>query len=182
MNDAEVLKDMGRSLNYVNEKIRPIIEKMFPRCILIQVEGNNNEICKLLDMSCGIDYLLRNENSGFIYGVASRVQYSVNYRTFTVRKQRESRALTEFQKRNQAISVGAIYPQYSMQAYIVGENVSGLAIVKTTDLMKFIEGNFAEVRHTNADKVGQAEFYVCKWDKMKVCGYKVFEYNVGEKT
>ena len=182
MNEAEVLKDMNESRNYVMEKIKPIVEKILPGWNLIQVEGNTNEVCKFLDISCGIDYLLRNDNNGFTYGVASRVQYGVNYRTVTVRKERESGVLTEFQKRNQAISIGAIYPQYSMQAYIVDENVSGLAIVKTIDLMNFIEKGFAETRRTNMDKIGQAEFYTCEWDKIKVCGYRVLEYGVGDKN
>ena len=173
---------MKKSSSLVNEKISPIVEKMFSGWKLMQVEGYDNEVCKVLDISGGIDYLLRNEKNNFIYGVASRVQYGMNHRTFTVRKERESGALTEFQKRSQAISIGAIYPQYSMQAYIVGKNVLGLAIVKTSDLMEFIKNGYAETRHTNMDKIGQAEFYICEWDRIKSCGYKVLEYNGGDNS
>ena len=180
MKDETVKKDLERSLKLVREKIKPIVEKLLPNWRLMQVEGKDDEVCKVLDMSCGIDYLLYSKDCCLIGGIASRVQYGKNYRTFTVRKERESGALTEFQKRSQAIAKGTIYPYYSMQAYILDENVAGLAITKTADLIKFIDKGFAEIMKTNADKIGQAEFYVCNWDKMKYCGYKVLEYKEGD--
>ena len=89
MNESVVINDMRKSSVIVNDKIKPIIESFWPGWELIPVEGENNEICKLLDMSCGVDYLLYSQGFSFIYGVASRVQYGKNYRTFTVRKERE---------------------------------------------------------------------------------------------
>lgn len=182
MNDDVVMKDMDKSLRYVTEKITPVFKKIASEWDLIPVEGNSNEICKLLDMSCGVDYLMRSEKHDFVYGIASRVQYGTNYRTFTVRKERESGALTEFNKRVQAISIGAIYPHYTMQSYIVNDNVAGLAIIKTSDLMDFIKQGYAVQRCTNADKIGQAWFFVCKWDSIKQYGYKVFEFNGSDKS
>ncbi len=160
MNDAEVLKDLDRSLNIVDEKIKPIVEKLLPGWKMMRVEGRDNEVCQVLDMSCGVDYLLVSGGCDMIYGAASRVQYGKNYRTFTVRKSRESGATTEYEKRLLAIQHKAIWPHYNLQAYITGEDVSGLAIVKTEDLIDFISRDLADVKQTNADKIGQAEFYV----------------------
>ena len=50
-------------------------------------------------------------------------------------------------------------------------------MVKTADLVDFIAKGFAEERQTLSDKIGQAAFYVCEWDKMKACGYTVQEYS-----
>lgn len=180
MNEAAVLNDMGRSLGYVKEKIRDVVKELLPDWQLKAIEGENNEICRMLDMSCGIDYLFYSQTKSQIYGVASRVQYGQNYRTFTVRKSRESGVITEYEKIKLAMYHKSIFPYCHIQAYITNERVTGLAIVKTVDLIHFIDCNLAEVKRTNADKIGQAEFYVCQWDKIKSCGYKVLEYKEGD--
>ena len=178
MNELAVTEDMKKSLNQVKDKIKPILAKLLPDWRLLRVEGKDEEVCKMLDMSCGIDYLLCSVNSCQIYGVASRVQYNRNYRTFTVRKDRESGAITEYEKRRQAMYFGTISPKYTMQAYIENEDVSGLGLTKTADLMNFIHEGHAQELKTKADKIGKAEFYVCSWDKMKKYGYKVIEYSI----
>ena len=146
----------------------------------MRVEGRDNEVCQVLDMSCGVDYLLVSGGCDMIYGAASRVQYGKNYRTFTVRKSRESGAITEYEKKALAIRNRAICPKYSIHAYVSDEEVLGLAITKTEDLIDFIGRDLADVRQTNTDKIGQAEFYVCHWDKMKNCGYQILEYMQNE--
>ena len=177
LNDAEVNTDLKNSVYCVNEKIMPVVRKLFPDWHLMQVEGKEDEVCSKLDMSCGIDYLMYSDKMDLVYGVASRIQYGANYRTFTVRKSRESGALTEYHKRSQAIFLGGLYPKYSMQAYVIDDGVAGLAMTKTADLIDFIAKDFAEERQTLSDKIGQAAFYVCEWDKMKACGYTVREYS-----
>lgn len=179
MNESVVINDMRKSSVIVNDKIKPIIASFWPNWKLIPVEGENNEICKLLDMSCGVDYLLYSQDLSLVYGIASRVQYGVNYRTFTVRKERDGGAVTEYEKRISAIYSNAFYPKFTMQAYIIGDNVAGLAIVQTKALMKFITDGWAEVKHTNSDKIGQAEFYACKWDIMKKLRCPILEYKEG---
>ncbi len=174
-----VRMDMERSSSYVEAQVKPVIEELLPNWHMMKVEGEDNEVCQLLDMSCGIDYLLHSEQSSLVVGVSSRVQYGKNYRTFTVRKDRASGVLTEHQKRTQAISRGGLYPLYSVQSYI-GDNgeLAGLGIVRTADLSEFIGRGLAREKTTGADKIGQAEFYVCSWDKLKYAGYNVLEYPV----
>lgn len=72
--------------------------------------------------------------------------------------------------------LGGFYPAYTMQAYVLGDKVQGLALTKTIDLIDYIKKGYADERRTGDNKIGQAEFYVCKWDKMKYCGYEVREY------
>ena len=179
MNEAAltaVSEDMKRSTENVNGAIKPIVEKLLSGWKLMQVEGKDDEVCKLLDMSCGVDYLLHSEKSGVILGLSSRVQYEENYRTFTVRKERESGALTEYEKRTQAMTSGGIYPYYTIQAYMKDGEVKGLGITKTSDLIEYIKKGYADEKETGMNRIGQAKFYVCHWDDMKIKGYKVIEY------
>ena len=176
MNEFVVNEDIKISSSWV-EKMKPIIEELLNGWRIIPVEGEDNIICKILDMSCGIDYLMTSPKSNIVTGMASRVQYSKNYRTFTVRKERESQSITEFDKRKDAILYGGLYPKYTMQAYIVNNDIDGLAIIKTKDLIEFIKCGFAEEKQTGMNKIGQASFYICEWDKIKENGYKIREYN-----
>ena len=176
MNEEIVVQDMEKSLKLVETQIKPIVKNLLSGWELETVEGNDNKICKILDMLCGVDYFLMSPKVSVVYGVASRVQYEKNYRTFTVRKSRESGALTEYEKRNQAIMLGGLYPAYTMQAYVLKDKVQGLALTKTVNLIDFIKKGYAEENRTNTEKIGQADFYVCKWDKMRYCGYEVREY------
>ena len=164
-------------MTYV-EKARPIIQNLLPGWTISVVEGNDdNEICALLDMNCGIDYLLH--RSSLVFGLASRVQYGKNWRTFTIRQMRETAVKTEYEKRKSAIAVGGIVPKYDMQMYVDRdkEEILGLAIAKTADIIEFIERGYAEEKFTGINQVGRAKFYVCDWDRMKDLGYKVLEYD-----
>ena len=167
---------MRLSMKYV-EQAAPIIGLLMSGWELIPVEGQANEVCRVLDMQCGIDYLLYSKCSGQVYGLASRVQYGRNYRTFTVRKERESGAKTEYKKRIDASTYGGLSPQYTMQAYVKDGEINGLAVVKTEDLLNFIEKGFADEGRTGANKDGQATFYICDWDKLREAGYAVKEYS-----
>ena len=65
-----------------------------------------------------------------------------------------------------------------MQAYISKEtdDILSLGIVKTVDLMEFVESGKAKTRRTGKDKIGQAEFYVAEWEDIKNAGYEVLVY------
>lgn len=173
-----VMQDMRKSMAFV-DKARPIIAGLLNGGYILPVEGDDNEVCKMLDMTCGTDYFQVYKNTGLVYGIASRFQYGKNWASFTVRKARQSGAVTEYEKRKKAIERGGIYPYLTMQAYIdeVSVEVNGLAIVKTTDLMRFVDDGLAYEQHTRQDQIGQAAFYVAYWDKMQRAGYKVLVYD-----
>lgn len=120
-NTHAVMSDMRRSMNRV-ERARPIIANLLNGGEIIPVEGDDNEVCKLLDMTCGTDYLQAYKDKGLVWGVASRIQTVKRgfkpYNTFTVRKARETGATTEYEKRAYAIKHGGVYPFLTMQAYV----------------------------------------------------------------
>lgn len=173
-NRAVILQDMRTSMACV-DMARPVISKLLRGGRILPVEGSDDEVCKMLDVTCGTDYFQVYDKSGLVYGVASRVQYTKNYRSFTIRKARQSGVETEFEKRKRAVERGGIYPVLTMQMYTDGQKIHGLAIVKTVDLIAFVDRGCAVERKTGTDKVGQASFYVCYWDDMRKAGYNVLE-------
>ena len=176
-NTHAVMSDMRQSMNRV-ERARPIIAELLNGGEIIPVEGDDNEVCKLLDMTCGTDYLQAYKDKGLVWGVASRIQIvrsgMEQYNTFTVRKARESGASTEYEKRAYAIKHGGVYPFLTMQAYVdENENFLSVGIAKTTDVMEFVEKGYAQTNHTGSNQIGQASFFVCRWNEMQNRGYKV---------
>lgn len=141
------------------KRVTPIINELLAGWKLIPVAGQQDEACNALDKTCGIDYLLTNDEQ--VYGVSSKVQYGKNYRTFTLSK-------GAYEKRSEALSSGSVLPHFTMQGYVNGGEIIGLAIVETEDLLDFIERRLAEER---------GRFYVCNWDAMNAAGYDVREYN-----
>lgn len=180
-NSSVVMKDMRESISYL-EKAKPIISKMLNGGTITPVEGDDNEICKMLDRTCGTDYFQVYEDKGIVWGIASRFQKIQNgyrpYNTFTVRKSRESGAQTEYEKRKNAIKCNGVYPYLTLQAFVNSEtkDILSLAIAKTSDIIDYIENGYAEEKHTGFFQIGQASFYVLQWGDMQKKGYKVLAY------
>ena len=177
MNEQIVINDMRRSMAFV-DKAKPILKRLFNGGEVMTVEGDDNQVCRMLDMTCGTDYFQIYSDKGLVWGVASRVQNIKDgckpYNTFTVRKARESGAKTEYEKRQEAIKHGGLYPYLTMQGYVnTSDDILSIAIAKTTDIMEFVEKGLAYENHTRADKIGQAAFYVVDWRKFKTYGYKL---------
>lgn len=181
MNKVEyVMNDMRTSMGYL-AKAENIIKRLLNGGDLLPVEGSDDEVCKMLDLTCGIDYF-HVYNNGLTWGVASRMQYNCDtgWNTFTVRTERESGAKTEFEKRKFAIQHGGEYPFLTMQGYFdKNENVISLGIAKTIDVMDCVDKGVGYYQHTKNDKIGQAKFYVIPWENMMKSGYKVLVYNAG---
>lgn len=176
-NEKAVMGDMRKSMERV-EKARPIIAELLNGGEIIPIEGDDSEICRLLDMTCGTDYVQAYKQKGLVWGVASRIQTIKQgykpYNSFTVRKERSSGALTEYEKRIYAIKHNGIYPFLTMQAYVdEDDNFLSVGVAKTTDILEFVENGFAYSNHTGAKQIGQASFFVCKWGEMQRRGYKV---------
>lgn len=145
------------------------------------VEGQSNDICRLLDMTCGIDYLKVIDKSGDVKGIANRVQWIAEngrvWNSFTVRKDRESGANTEFIKRKTAIENDSIYPYYTIQTYVRKntDELISLAIAKTTDINDYIEKYNPPVQ-MSTDERGRAWFYVVYWKPFEEKKYEIIKY------
>lgn len=133
------------------------------------VEGvTKYEMAKTLDQLAGIDFWYFNCQHG-VRGVANRIQFTnKNWRTFTVRKSRSSKAKTEYEKRSEAIKNEWLYPILTIQGYFDEQKniVLGFAVAKTADILWMIDNGFCYIKRTGVDQVGQAVFYVVKWDEM----------------
>jgi hypothetical protein len=149
----------------------PTIRQYFNNCKIRHMETVTTvTFCRELDQEAGIDAWTLDTERG-MRGIASRVQWNINYRTFTIRKERESGAKTEFEKRLYAIRNDWLYPFYTVQAYIsIAENKRELLSVawcKTKDLIEYIEeGALGEDYYIKTvDNNGKADFFVVPWKK-----------------
>lgn len=166
-----VYADMRNAMKYV-DKAKPIIAKLLNGGEVLRVEGEDNDVCKMLDQTCGTDYFQVYKGKNIVWGVASRFQRIPSgrdpYNTFTIRKERESGGKTELEKRKYAIEHNGVYPFLTLQAYYrdVDGEIMSLGIAKTTDVMKAAESKMASERKTGEDKIGQAVFICVKWSDM----------------
>jgi len=144
---------------------------------LVSTENKDTLICKWLDKNAGID-LIGKKNDNLI-SMACRIQWSINYRTFTIRYKRKSGAKTEYEKRIEAIKKDYIYPGWTLQAYIDGKfdiynkltngnslKILGCALVKTKPLYEYIENNINNI-HYNTANYENNEFIYVYWNDVK---------------
>ena len=182
------MQDMAKSSAVIKQAL-PILRDMLNdrKLNLMPVEGKEEEVCKMLDKTCGIDYfVLRSDSETF--GVAWRCQWvepGKEYNSFTVRKSRETGAATEFEKRKNAVKNKSIYPYYVCQAFVnmYTNEIISLGLTTTETELDYIVNpiTIKEIRHTGKEQDGQAEFYVLYWCDMRVFGYDVIVYkqNIG---
>lgn len=165
---------LKKSIDY-QKIIKPTLEKALGGW-MITVEGDTlNETAKLLDTLAGIDLWFVNQERG-MRGIASRIQYSKNWRTFTIRLERDTGTKTEYEKRKYAIENNYLYPVITYQAYLC--DGGGMAMAYTKDIMEYIGNGFAYIKHTNEEQEGQASFFVVKWDDFKAKGYAFQEFRM----
>jgi hypothetical protein len=157
------------------KKAEPYIKAALGGGDILPVEGSDDAVCRLLDLTCGIDYF-HVCMDGLTWGVASRIQSNCDkgWNTFTIRTSRDSNMKTEFEKRKQAIEKGGEYPFLTMQGYFDRrDRLISLAIARTIDVIECVEKGIGYENHTKADKTGQSFFWCVPWDLMEAEGYKV---------
>ena len=154
-------------------KVTPHLLSHLPGKIHV-LEGDTHPLCRLLDITGGIDYLHESQH-GLLRGIASRVQSgSRNWATFTIRKERSSGARTEYEKRCAAIAANALYPFFTVQSYFDTQGqLLGYAIVRTDQLFKVIQQgqcsenqcseNQCNENQTGDRQIGQATFLYVSW-------------------
>jgi len=154
------------------------------RVDIISIEGNDNNtvILKWLDQYSGIDYIGKKENNQLIT-IACRIQWDIDYKTFTIRFQRTSGTKTEFDKRIEAIEKGYLYPIYTMQAYMIKNplKILSCALIKTDILYKFITENQNLLYENTANKEGNKFKYVRWSDIEQLDSFWQYSNNTEEK-
>lgn len=93
-----------------------------------------------LDLLAGIDAWHIQANPSSIRGLASRVQWGLPRRTFTIRTRSKGGGETELEKRARAIANredGHLFPHLTVQAYLdeKGGKLLCAAVIRTTDLI-----------------------------------------------
>lgn len=117
-------------------------------------------------------------------GFALRVQWERNYRTFTIREDRPSKAITEYDKRMMAVEHsddGYMFPHWTIQAYmdLPGGSIFSIGLAKTRELypwIKQIELNghkFYRNRPHNAEET----FFSVSWDMYRMSNLFFYEYS-----
>lgn len=162
-------------------KIAPLVCAALKGGRILPVEGQMHRTLEALDMAAGIDRI--HEGRHGCRGMAVRIQVGpTDWRTYTIRKERESHASTEFSKRKAAVLGEYLYPQLTLQAY-VNENadVLSFALTRTITLYRLleeqIEAGHAKTDRTGLAQVGQASFYHVAWSDFAKNGRKVYIYD-----
>ena len=162
-----------QDLSAASKAIDSITSTVLPRLIsgkLRSIENTKNEILLLMDQVSGIDLIRQNEKG--LQGVAARVQFGSNFKTFTIRSKRHSGAKTELEKRIEQIEQGYFYPAFTMQAYFDSRDslkLLSIAVVKTIDLYNFITDCPAKVHTNKSDNI----FKYCYWSDLKKAGCNI---------
>lgn len=137
--------DLGASATGFKNIVWPEIKCWFGDGELIPVEGVNKDFYELQDQVAGIDFWVVKSDIAMV-SIASRVQQSYNFSSFTVRYRRPSGVDTEHQKRKEQVNNGYDYPTYTVQAYVEPtlEVLLNAACVRTDQFYNYIQAKEPE--------------------------------------
>lgn len=158
---------MTKSSEIFKDSVYPRISSLIGGGDLIPVEAvTESEMAETLDRLSGIDFWYVDHDEG-MFGIASRVQPGgTNWETFTVRRRRFSGAETEFEKRKRQIDNGFLYPKWTCQAYTDSFTFIDAAVVRTEDLIQFIDEG-ARGRDYIINSTHNADFFVVDWSDIE---------------
>lgn len=162
------------------------------KLIINPVEGSEDEICRMLDKDCGIDYFISNEEgnktASFSWrAVNSTVERCRNegvYNAFSLRKKRnndQSKAKNcEIEKRLYAIKNNLVYPLYTVEAYFINNRILSVALAKTKDVFDAYLN--LPIRYCNpTEKDKEVFFWDISWEIMKNNGYTIYDWYYNDK-
>lgn len=134
-----------------------------------QIEGINTLRARKLDVEDGVDYIFT-DLQGNTKKFGSRIQWDIDYRTFTMRKEIDGGiGITEFDKRCKKPDDN----HYTFHGYFDRDiqRIMSFAVALTDDIVKMINMKFYEIRHTGITQSDPASFYAVKWSVLK---YQLF--------
>lgn len=156
--------DLKKSHSAFMKIILPEIREYIEGGRIISIEIiQDSYLANDLDRECGIDAWQKIEGKG-CRGIASRVQFGeIDYKTFTIRKSRDSGTMTEYQKRKLAIETGKyIYPYWTCHGYIHNDKLLSAGVCRTIDLFNAIEDGYYSIKRTS-----NATFYVVEYKEIQ---------------
>lgn len=154
------------SINLFVEKVWPVIQDHTDYKALTIVEGATDPTLHILDQLAGIDYYMMTEE-GALASLASRVQSDGNdWQTFTIRRSCISRQVTEWQKRVDAYLSDHVRPTYTSQAYMKGDEILSMALIRTDDLIR-VALSLKEKRQLPDQTVSDGAFWYVPWHKLE---------------
>ena len=165
---------LTKSARAFRNHIVPILKQKLKLDKIISCEDKNSATKRDLDYKHCIDYQLF--KGGRICGLANRILFraELNHK-ITLRKSRSDGTPTEHEKIKSAIENGGIYPELFCVSCIVANSVKSCALIRTADLMKFIEETNPPTRtNTDHDKNQTQEYFCFDWRDMLQCGYNVW--------
>lgn len=165
----EIDADKKQSADDFNNIVKPVIEK-YCDAKIIHLEKLQGKLPLMLDHYFSTDALYIKD--GKMFGVSSRIQRGKNYYGFSSRAERDSKTKTELQKHSDAIANDDYLPEITLQAYIVGDDLT-IGMARTVDVVDYITKYKPRPIHTGKAEVGQATFYPVSWQDFQSKGYRL---------
>lgn len=180
MNTNERIEQrIQRSVKECKARLIKPLEKILDGKI-IQVEGLRQDVAEALDITAGMDLLLKQSNGGVI-GIASRIQPGKDWQTFTVRRSIGDSSNTEYAKRKYSIANDCLYPQIALQAYVNHETgITSMGIAKTKDIIACIDAGRCTTKEVFEDGYKPATMFVVRWWDMIRLGLDVHRYRIDD--
>jgi hypothetical protein len=183
---SQWMSDLLSSASLFERLVKPALAKGDHHIYSVEAHTDSG-LCKALDQMAGIDAWMSNRKG--MRGIASRIQTVQDgrepFRSFTIRRARESGAATEYEKRKFAIENNYVYPYFTLQAYVDESETRLLAlgICKTHELLCYVSEypHECDTKRTGPQQQGQAEFIAAYWRRMKN-HYWVFELELSPEA
>ena len=180
------MHDLKKSTKVALENLSILREVFNDRQLqLMRVEDIDNDVCLMLDRTCGIDYFILTSDK-HTYGVAWRCQFvnqqtgKNDFHTFTIRVKRSSGIKTEYEKRKEAILKGSVYPNYVVHAYADEQTneILRLAVMTSEDEIAYCDNNECpKIKKRSYNKDGSwADFFFLPWTEVALYGYFIVQY------
>jgi len=174
-------EDLEDSSIDFREKVAPVLEDWADSRSVSVEAVTDSEMAEELDQTAGVDSWNIKQDD-IVRGVASRIQYlnrlpfDTPPDTFTIRKQRQSGARTEFDKRLYAIRRDGLYPHWTTQAYLDKPRGELLSVgrIKTKNLIEYIKDGSEPANDYNIIRPpDEASFFSVRWWRLDDLGIGV---------
>ena len=161
-------QDAARSRRAFEEFVKPVLRVEFKTDAILSTERQRNAFEKSLDCDFGVDAIIVTQD-GTMIPVASRVQFGLNFKAFSIRRSRPTGTPTEYHKLFNALTTGVgICPAFHVQAFASGHEAT-IALVETVELMRYVYKHHDQWRISDSGET----FYVAPFADVAAQVYRV---------